>query len=244
MSHEGPCAHRPDDPDHLALVRARFGGRDTIEVVTPLIPPVGSSARTLVWWWALPLFWLWHRHERKSIRAATSALMGVRLAPLNLLVLTDQRLRLWQLTPKGRGQRRHYVVGDHLGELDRSSVLSVTNSSVGEGWRTCRLTLSDGTAMDVPVSARAVEGLVDAFPGRDVSGVETDRGLGGCGDLVVADAAPIDPMVLRRTAVAQRNTVVLVQPVPTVRAVGGRVCSMSLQSVTGDQVGKSPSIPP
>ena len=34
MAHDGVCTHPSGDPEHVALVRARFGGRDPIELVT------------------------------------------------------------------------------------------------------------------------------------------------------------------------------------------------------------------
>jgi hypothetical protein len=72
--------------------------------------------------------------------------------------------------------------------------------------------------------------------------VEPDCGLGRGRDLIVADAAPIHTVVVRGAAVAQRNPVVLVQTVPAVRAVAEWGLFHITQSVTGNQVGKSPSI--
>ncbi len=164
MRHPGTCSHPPRDPEHLAMVASHYGGRDTIQLTTALAPPPGQAGATFVWAWAMPLFWLWHRHERKQIREVAATLLGVPLAPLNLLVLTSRRLRFWQLTREGRGRRATYVVGEHLGELDRSSVAAITNNSAGEGWRTCTIHLADGTSLDVRVPAQRVAALVAAFP--------------------------------------------------------------------------------
>ena len=144
--------------------KARLAAGDTFVLATSVTTATSSGGRALTWAWAFPLLVLWRRHERKKERAATGLLLGIPLGPLAVLVLTDRRLLFYDVkTSRVRGRRHRHPAG-LLGEIARADVLTLLNTTVGAGWRTCSLTLRDGTAAMLRVPARDLPAVLAEFP--------------------------------------------------------------------------------
>jgi hypothetical protein len=154
----------PEQPpaDPMAKVKTELVAGEDIAFTTFVVPPAGAGGRGFIWVWALPLLALWNRRERRRARAESGRPLGIVLPRLGFLVLTDRRLLLWSMDKVGRRGRRRRI-GTLLAQADRSEVVSVTNNSAGQGWRTCTLALVDGRELVLRVPAFKVEALVEAF---------------------------------------------------------------------------------
>ncbi len=102
---------------------------------------------------------LWHRHQRRSAARDIGRSLGIHV-DRRLLVLTDQRLLLWQL-----GKR---ALGEFRGAVDRSRIASVSAPTVGEGGRTCILRMTSCETATLRVIGEAADKLAAAL-GPDVS---------------------------------------------------------------------------
>ena len=149
--------------ERATTLAAKFCDGDRIEIAALMAIPWGHSGSGDVLMEAMPLFMLWRRIARSRNTAAAGGALGVPLRSMTLLILTDRRLLFCSVKKVGRGRRVRYEPVDALGAIDRSLVLSVTSSTVGRGWRTCRLSLRNGAEVAARVPSWAVDRLVAAF---------------------------------------------------------------------------------
>jgi hypothetical protein len=91
------------------------------------------------------------------MRDTAGGALGVPLGPLNLLVVTPTRLVFWSTKKVRKG---HYHRDRLIGQIDRSELAGFTNNTVGQGWRTCRLTLRNGADVAVRIPARDIDRLL------------------------------------------------------------------------------------
>jgi hypothetical protein len=127
-------------------------------LASPMVLPRGAGGRGLAWIWGLPLILLWNRRQQARLVQQHRAAAGLRVPRAGLLVLTDRRLLLFD-----GGRRPGRVVDGLVGAVPREDVLSVTNNSVGDGWRTLRVALVDGRRLAVAVHARDVGPWLEMF---------------------------------------------------------------------------------
>jgi hypothetical protein len=143
---------------------------DTFVLATSVTTITGSGGRGMILGWEWPLLLLWRRHEWNSAQAVAAEGLGTRLNGVGLLVLTDRRLLFYALRRKRLRGRLHRHPGALLGELDRADIVSLRNTTVGAGWRTCVLELRDGREASLRVPARDLAAVLAQFP--DAAGAQ------------------------------------------------------------------------
>jgi hypothetical protein len=134
-----------------------LGDGEPVLVATSLALSGPASAAASTWVWFSPLLIWWCRRERRQIRDTARDALGIPLGPLTVLVVTPSRLVFWS-TKKVR--RRHYHRDQVIGQINRSELAGFSNDTVGQGWRTCRLSLHNGVEVAVRIPARDIDRLL------------------------------------------------------------------------------------
>lgn len=138
-----------------------LGQGEAVQLAIPVLLPREAGGRGTTWIYGLPFIWLWRRRQRRQVRAATSSTLGLDLAERMILAVTQHELLFW--SAKAGPKKQAWLPQQLIGRLDRSAVASVSNNSSGQGWRTCRVVLTDGTESSLRVSHRDVEAFVALF---------------------------------------------------------------------------------
>jgi len=130
-------------------------GETLLGVVPALSPPPEDTVGGLLPAFMIPIIsmaerWHWRRTSRRAAVASRFP-----LAPRMLVGVTDQRMLVWEA-------RRRWRVGDFLGYVTLDRVVQADAPTVGAGWRTVRIFLSNEPTVHLKVPSEAADTVAEA----------------------------------------------------------------------------------